>query len=500
MNQEINKLTYKHLGIDTNYEYIAYMREDCHVCISEGFEALTRIKIKNENKTIVANLNVIRSGILKHGEIALSESASGALGVREGEILSVSHIDLIDSLSYIRSKIFGNVFTQQELESIIKDIVQGNLSNIHLAAFITACAGDRLNTKEIIYLTQAMISSGNQLKWKEDLIVDKHCVGGLPGNRTTPIIVSIVTSLGLIMPKTSSRSITSPAGTADTMGVLTNVNLSIEKIKDVIEKEGGCIAWGGAAKLSPADDVLIKVERALDIDSEGQLIASVLSKKIASGSTHVVIDMPVGETAKLRSVEGANKLKAEMEKVADAFGIKLKVLITDGSQPVGRGIGPALEARDILSVLKNEETAPNDLKERALVLAGEIIELSGKAESGQGFALAKEILESGKAYEKFKAICEAQGYFHEPSLAKFQYEIKATHSGRVINIDNRRLAQIAKLAGAPDNTSAGVDFLSPLQKKVEKGQTLYVIHSESQGELDYALEYYRSQDNIITIQ
>lgn len=501
MEHQSNKLTFKRLGIHTQHEHFAYMREDCHVCISEGFEALTRIRITNGKNSIVASLNIIRTEqLLQPGEISLSESATHALGVKEGDPITVSHLHPINSLSYVRSKIYGNTLSSSELNEIVQDIVHGNYSNVHLSAFITACAGNRMETEEIISLTQAMIVSGQRIKWNGDMIVDKHCIGGLPGNRTTPIIVSIVTAFGLTMPKTSSRAITSPAGTADTMEVMTNVNLTMEQIKKVVKKEGGCIVWGGTAKLSPADDMLIKVEKALDIDSEGQLIASVLSKKVAAGSNHAIIDMPVGETAKLRSIDAANELKVEMEKVAHAIGLKLKVVITDGSQPVGRGIGPALEARDILAVLRNEPQAPFDLKERALLLAGEIMELSGKVESGDGNDKARELLESGKAYEKFMAICKAQGGFSEPKLAKYQYEIKAEQAGTIAKVDNRRLAKIAKLAGAPDDKASGIDYLTPVGTKVEKEQTLYVIHAQSKGELDYALEYYHSQKNILTIE
>ena len=484
------ELKFKRLGINTQHEHIVYMREDCHVCKSEGFEALTRIVVANGDQQIVANLNIIRSELLSTGEISLSESGIKALNVKGGDQLQVSHFHAIASLSYVRSKIYGNELTAEQLESIINDIVAGNYSNVHLSAFITACAGNRLNTNEIINLTKAMINSGQQINWNKEIVVDKHCIGGLPGNRTTPIVVSIVTAFGLTMPKTSSRAITSPAGTADTMEVITPVNLTTEQIKRVVNQEGGCIVWGGTAQLSPADDMLIRIEKALDIDSEGQLIASVLSKKVAAGSNYVIIDIPVGETAKVRRNEDAVQLKIEMEKVAHAIGLKMKVIITDGAQPVGRGIGPALEARDILAVLNNEENAPVDLKERALVLAGELLELSGKIAVGQGYEKARDILTSGKAFDKFKAICLAQGGFKEPQLAKYQHEIKAENKGIVSNIDNRKLAKLAKLAGAPENKAAGVDFFTPLGTLLEKGQTMYVVHAESKGELNYALDYY----------
>ena len=299
--------------------------------------------------------------------MGLSQIAAKKLKVSDGETLYVSHLEPIESLSFVRSKIYNQRLDYKAYKDIITDIIEGDYSNIHLSAFITACAGDRMDIDEISDLTKAMITSGKQLDWKKEIVVDKHCIGGLPGNRTTPIVVAIAAAYGLTMPKTSSRAITSPAGTADTMEVLTNVTLNGEEIKQVVEKEGGCLVWGGTAELSPADDILIKVEKALDIDSEGQLIASVLSKKAAAGATHVVIDIPVGETAKVRSEKAAKKLKEHMEVVGDSVGLKIKVVITDGSQPVGRGIGPNLEAVDVLSVLQNREDAPQDLKELSLI-------------------------------------------------------------------------------------------------------------------------------------
>ncbi|MGV8813548.1 MAG: thymidine phosphorylase family protein [Gelidibacter sp.] len=499
MEQHSNILKYKHLGIYTQNENVVYMREDCHVCISEGFEALTRIRISNTSTSIVASLNILNSDILMPNEIGLSDSAAEKLNVSPNETLYVSHLEPIESLSHVRAKIYNQKLDYKAFSEIITDIVEGDYSNIHLSAFITACAGDRLDINEISDLTKAMIASGKQLNWNKEIVVDKHCIGGLPGNRTTPLIVAIVAAYGLTMPKTSSRAITSPAGTADTMEVLTNVTLSSEEIKNVVENEGACIVWGGTAQLSPADDVLIKIEKALDIDSEGQLIASVLSKKAAAGSTHVVIDIPVGETAKVRSTEMAQQLKEHMETVGKAVGLKVKVVITDGTQPVGRGIGPTLEAIDILKVLKNEANAPKDLLERALFLAGELLELSGKVEKGKGRRTAQKVLESGKAYEKFIAICKAQGRFSKPVLAPYKIEIKAEKSGVLKRIDNRKIAKLAKLSGAPQSKSAGISLNVHLNDKIEKDQLLYTLYAESKGELNYAMEYYKNHNDIIKI-
>ena len=500
MVQQPNILTYKNLGIYTQNENVVYMRNDCHVCISEGFEALTRIRVSKGGTSIVASLNVINSDILRPDEIGLSDAAAKKLKVSNNDTLYVSHLEPIDSLGHVRAKIYNQKLGYKAYNEIITDIVQGDYSNIHLSAFITACAGNRMDINEISDLTKAMIASGKQLDWNKDIVVDKHCIGGLPGNRTTPLVVAIVAAYGLTMPKTSSRAITSPAGTADTMEVITNVNLSSEEIKAVVKKEGGCIVWGGTAQLSPADDILIKIEKALDLDSEGQLIASVISKKAAAGSTHVIIDIPVGETAKVRSTQMAQLLKKHMETVGTAVGLNVKVVITDGMQPIGNGIGPVLEAIDILSVLRNEKTAPQDLKERVLLLAGKLLELSGQVGLRKGSETARQLLESGKAYHKFEAICKAQGRFTQPVKAPYRIEILATKKGTLARIDNRKLAKLAKLSGAPQSKSAGILLNVHLGDKIKKDQLLYTLFAESKGELRYAMDYYKSHDDILTIK
>jgi len=226
-------------------------------------------------------------------------------------------------------------------------------------------------------------------------------------------------------------------------------------MRRVVEREGGCIAWGGAMQLSPADDVLIRVERPLDLDSEGQLIASVLSKKAAVGSQRVVIDMPVGPTAKVRNAASAATLTAGLVNVGAALGLDVRVVQTDGTQPVGRGIGPALEAHDVLAVLARAPDAPQDLRERALLLAGHVLEMAGKARAGEGMQMARQVLDDGRAQAKFMAICEAQGGLRTPPVAPYSEVVVAPEAGRVVGIDNRRIARAAKRAPAHKADIAG---------------------------------------------
>ena len=492
-------LALRYLGIDTYQHYIVYARSDCAVCHSEGFAAQSRIEVRLNGRSLIATLNAVRGDLLGVGEASLSESAWRRLGAQPGDRIELSHPQPVNSLGYVRGKIYGKRFVEGELAEIVGDIVAGRYSEMHLAAFITACAGDRLDTSETLSLTRAMIDAGDRLTWPAQVVMDKHCVGGLPGNRTTPIVVAIIAAHGLMIPKTSSRAITSPAGTADTMEMLAPVELDLAAMRRVVEREGGCVVWGGSAGLSPADDLLVRVERPLELDSEGQLVASVLSKKASAGATHVIIDIPVGATAKLRTRAAAEQLRTRLEDIGRAIGLAVRVVLSDGTQPVGRGIGPALEAWDVLAVLRGDADAPADLRARSLTLAGTILEFSGSVPRGLGMQQAELLLESGGAWQKFQAICAAQGGMREPPRAPHMRPMLAPRAGVVSSIDNRRLARVAKLAGAPRSAAAGVRFLAPTGTRVAAGQPLFEVHAQAPGELDYALRYVESEGNIVVI-
>lgn len=487
------------LGIDTHEEPVVYMRADCHVCRAEGFAAHTRVQVSTDTATIVATLNVVHDGWIHAGEAGLSEAAWRLLRVGPGQHATFSHPAIIESFGAVRGKMYGRPFSAEALRAVLRDIKTGRYTNIDLAAFLTACATGGMSFDETVALTEGMVAVGERVSWNRPVIADKHCVGGLPGNRTTPIVVAIVAAAGVWMPKTSSRAITSPAGTADMMDMLAPVDLDLVAMRRVVEREGGCVVWGGAVGLSPVDDVLIRVERVLDVDSDAQLVASVLSKKLAAGSTHVVIDMPVGPTAKVRTVQAAAALSDLLRRVGHGIGLIVQTTITDGTQPVGRGIGPALEARDVLAVVRGDASAPHDLRDRALHLAGAVLELTHACPAGEGISRASAILADGSAWKKLQAICEAQGGMRTPPVACERLDVLAETSGRVTGIDNRQLARAAKLSGAPAAPAAGIDLLVHVGDHVEARQPLFTLHAETAGERDYANDYLAGHRDIVHV-
>jgi thymidine phosphorylase len=479
--------TIRRVPIDTYPENTAFMLRDGEGYSPEQYQALRKIRISTGCHEILATLNIVDDeSLVGHGEIGLGEQAFRRLGCAEGIEVEIEQARPPASLESVRRKIDGDTLADSEIAAIVHDVAAHLYSPMEIGAFLVACAGF-MSTQETLSLTRSMIEVGNRLHWVAPLVVDKHCIGGIPGNRTSMIVVPIVAANGLICPKTSSRAITSPAGTADTMGVLANVDLTEQRMQEIVAAEKGFLAWGGRVNLSPADDVLISVERPLRLDTFEQMVASILSKKVAAGSTHLVIDIPVGPTAKVRSQSDAVRLRKLFEYVARHLGLVTTVVLSDGSQPVGRGIGPVLEARDVMAVLRNEDDAPADLREHAVTLAGHMLEFDPPLEGGRGYARALELLASGAALAAMDRMIDAQGRRGEqPALGTHRFDVVAPDQGVVRQIDCERIARIARLAGAPMDEGAGIDLFCKVGAPVRAGATLYRIYANSETGLAFA--------------
>lgn len=453
-----------------------------------------RIEVLFKKKRIVLAVNSMEN-LLSSKEISFSKEAISYLRLKDGSKVDVSIALEPKSITYILKKLGGAKLSRKEIHEIILDIVNNSLNEAEIAYFISGVYDHGMTLKETIYLTEAMASTGKVLKWKTNKIVDKHCIGGIPGNKTTPLVVSICTAAGIIIPKTSSRAITSPAGTADAMETITNVTLSPEKFKEVVTKTGGCLAWGGSLGLAPADDKLIRVERLLNVDPEAQLIASILAKKISVGSKYVLIDIPYGVGAKV-SFEKAKVLSKKFIQIGNYFKLKIKVLLTNGEQPIGNGIGPALSIKDVLRVLERKNP-PKDLENKALKLSATIFEMVGKTKKGDGLKLAKEILCSGKALKKFNQIVNAQG--RNKNLigpAKFKHDLRASINLRIKSIDNKLISLLARKLGCPTDKSAGIYLYKHKGDSAKKGDILLTFYAESEKKLHDSLRFFHEHSPI----
>jgi thymidine phosphorylase len=489
---EQTALKLRQVGIDTYRENVAYLHRDCHIYRTAGFQALAKVEVRAADgaRRIQAVLNVVDDDCITTPEqLGLSEQAFAQLGMEEEAEVFIAHATPPVSIEAVHRKIAGDRLDYPDYLAITREIVQNRYAKIELAAFLVACSETGMEREEVLHLTRAMAETGDRFDWDEPLVADKHCIGGIPGNRTTMLIVPIVAAHGMFIPKTSSRAITSPAGTADTMEILAEVELSPDRFHQVVRRLRGCIAWGGTSRLAPVDDILISVERPLALDSPGQMVASILSKKLAAGATHLLIDIPMGPTAKVRNQHEALRLRKLFEYVGDRIGLRTEVIITEAMQPVGRGIGPALEARDVMQVLTNDPNQPRDLREKALLLSARILEFDPDVRGGQGYTLARDILESGRALEKMDAIIDMQGRHHEePTIGALTEPVTAPVDGTVSALDNLQIARIARLAGAPMDSGAGVDLLKKIGDPVRQGEPLYMIHAHFDADFKFACE------------
>ncbi len=483
------KLKVKDLDIATGGILVAAINSEDARKLDLYHEDRVLIKRGKYDTTAIVDIAESKKAV-PPGCIGLFEEVLDKLHAKHNDVVEINLEDKPEGIAYIRKKLKGKELSKKELDAIVKEIVEDDLSSVELTYFISACFMKGMTVQETVSFANAIVKHGGQLKLKKKPIFDKHCTGGVPGNRTSMILVPIISAAGFVMPKTSSRSITSPAGTADTMEVLAPVSLSIEKMKKVVQKTGGCIAWGGAVNLAAADDKLIKIRHPLALDPEGMLLASILAKKAAVNATHVLIDIPVGKDTKIKNLKQARHLEKKFSTIGRKMGMKIHVTVTDGTEPVGWGIGPALEARDALRLLKRDSRRPMDLEKKVVKMAVKLLHIAGVKNAKKKIM---EILDSGLAYEKMKEIIKAQGGNPdiEPEkipLGKYTYTFKAKKSGKIMDIDNITIAKVARVAGAPKDKGAGIMLHKHETNKVKKGEPVFTIYSENKKRLKFALE------------
>ncbi|MFO1532473.1 MAG: AMP phosphorylase [Thermoplasmatota archaeon] len=435
------------------------------------------------------------ASLVAKGEAGLSQELQTQLGGAPGEPVTLALARRATSVQWIRRKLDGGRLDAAQIESVVKDISRGAFTAIEVTAWASALQVHGMDTDEIVSYVNAMVAGGERIRFRRGPVMDVHSIGGVPGNKYAPIAVPIVASHGLLIPKTSSRAISSACGTADFMEVVTPVALSSAQIQKITEEVGGVLAWGGGVQLAPADDAIIRVEYPLALDPKAQLIASVLSKKVAVGATDVLIDLPVGDGAKVLDEAAARSLAHDFITVGERVGLKVQVSLSKGSQPVGRAIGPVLEIREALQVLEGD-TGPEPLIDKACTFAGRLLEMGGAAKMGEGKARARETLADGRALAKFREIIGAQGGNPDVRAADLEpgphaLQLHTYDAGLVVGVHNPDLVQVARAAGSPRDQGAGLLLGCQPGDRVAAGDTLYTIFAEHRHRLEAAAELAR---------
>ncbi|MBN1193760.1 MAG: AMP phosphorylase [Methanomicrobiaceae archaeon] len=452
-----------------------------------------RVQVINESRGIAVPAVVdTTSSLINQGTIGIYRLTNDRLMVADDDTIEVREAPPPASIAHIKKKMDGMRLNKAEMLEVISDVVNEDLSPMELTAFVTASYINELDMDEIEHLTRAMVETGDQLHFSSHPIVDKHSIGGVPGNKISLLIVPIIASTGLKIPKTSSRAITGAGGTADLMEVIAPVEFSASEVQQMTEKVGGTIVWGGATNIAPADDRIILVEYPFKIDARGQMLASVMAKKAAVGADLVVIDIPVGENTKVTTAQEGRKLARDFIELGERLGMNVQCALTYGESPVGHSIGPNLEVKEALAVLEGARE-PNSLVQKSVSIAGIALEMAGKAARGAGADLAQDLLSSGKALETMKAIIEVQG--GDPAVTSadilpgdHSFDVHAPETGYVINLNNRALITIARAAGAPSDNGAGIYLHAKKGSRVQKGDPIFTIYAEKGWRLEKAIE------------
>ena len=444
-------------------------------------------RILLSGKRPLAVLLNISDTLVERGEIMIATKILNQIGAAEGDEINVTFSPVPESVKSIRKKMDGQKLTKEEIDGVVRDILESKLSDIEVSAWLTSLYINGMDIEEIAYFTNSMVDTGERIRFERTPVFDFHSVGGVPGNKVTPIVVSIVAAAGLMIPKTSSRAISSACGTSDFVETFCNIEMEAEQLKEISERVGGVLAWGGSMNLAPVDDMVIRVENPLGINPRAQMLASIMSKKLAMGATHLLMDIPTGPGTKVPTIEMARAYVRDFMELGEKLGIQVECAITYGDQPVGSAIGPILEAKECIRVLEGSKH-PASVIEKACGLAGIILEMGGIPNGTQE---AHRILESGEALKKFREIVAAQG--GNPNITaddlkegKYKLQVLSTVSGYVHSIDNKELVQIARAAGAPTDKGAGLLIFKKKGQYVKSGDVLMEIYADVESKCQRA--------------
>ena len=456
-------------------------------CKELGVKEGDRVRIDADRSHVVtANRS---DTLVKRGEILMPKNVMEKIGAKDGMAVNVVFSPSPESVRAIRKKMDGQKLTKDEISGIVTDILEAKLSEIEISAWLTALYINGMDVDEVADMTLAMVNTGDRVNFDRAPVFDFHSVGGVPGNKVTPIVVSIVAAAGLMLPKTSSRAISSACGTSDFVETFCNVEMDASKLKEIAETVGGVLAWGGSMNLAPVDDMLIRVEYPLNINPRAQMLASIISKKLAIGATHLLMDIPTGPGTKVKTIEEARAYVHDFMELGHRLGMHVECAITYGDQPVGNAVGPGLEARECIRILEGYGH-PSSVIEKACDLAGIILEMGGIP---NGAEEARRILDSGEALKKFREIVAAQGgkpdlTSEDIKIGKYKLEVLSTKAGYVHHLKNKDIVSIARAAGAPADKGAGLLILKKKGQRVEKGDVLMEIYADVESKCQRAKE------------
>jgi AMP phosphorylase len=445
------------------------------------------LEFTGQRKPIIVSLDTTDS-IVDEGEIGFFEDVWEKYRLKFGEVVKINLVPSSKAIASIRKKLLGGKLNYEEIYCIIKDIATDQLGTTLTTYYAAAGYAPGFDEEEMYYMTKALSETGDILKF-DGIVADKHSIGGVAGKGITPLVVPIVSCIdGVVVPNTSTRAVTSASATTDMLEVIMPMSFTKQELESMILKNNSFMVWGGGLDLAPADDKIIQVQKPLGIESIDKFVASIVAKKVAQGVNHVVFDVPMGKGAKIETEEEFQKVKSHFERVCGKFGIKVRIHRRDVRGIDGNAVGPALECREFLRVYERDERRSLQLEEDALQIAGDLIELCGKAQQGEGYVRAKQILESGDAFQKLKQIVKFQGGNENLSsntleIGGITWDFISEHEGKIEGINNKKVFEVCVALGNPRIKEAGMYFYKKPGEEVKKGDKLVTLFATTDNRM-----------------
>ncbi|MEA1976712.1 MAG: thymidine phosphorylase [Chloroflexota bacterium] len=408
------------------------------------------------------------------------------------------------AVDIITKKRDGAELTAEEIDYFIEGFTLGEIPDYQASSWAMAVLLKGMSPRETADLTLSLARSGDQLDFSDIVpcVLDKHSTGGV-GDKTTLVVVPIVSASGIAVGKMSGRGLGFTGGTLDKMESIPGfrVDLTTDEFRKQL-LEQGLVLTGQTADLAPADGKLYSLRDVTGTVPSVPLIASsVMSKKIAGGADAVVLDVKVGLGAFMETVDQAVELAELMVQIGSHSDRKVVALISDMNQPLGEAVGNAIEVREAIETLKGG--GPQDLQEHCLVLASHMLLLAEKADSFEGaYALCQKVINNGSAFAKFKDLVLAQGgdisYVDDPgklTLAKERLDVGALKTGYISQIHAGEVGLTAMELGAgraqkgdPVDHSVGIEIMHNVGDRVEEGELLFTVYAISAEQAQAASE------------
>jgi pyrimidine-nucleoside phosphorylase len=408
------------------------------------------------------------------------------------------------AVDLILKKREGHALTKKEIVYLVNDYTQGKIPDYQMAAFCMAVFFQGMAKEEIVNLTMAMVNSGEKMDLANlpGLKVDKHSTGGV-ADSTTLILAPLVAAAGVPVAKMSGRGLGHTGGTLDKLESIPGFSTALLKDDFLKQVEKINLAIAGQSKdLVPVDRKMYGLRDVTGtVDSLPLIAASIMSKKIAAGADKIVLDVKYGRGAFLKTRETALKLGEIMVEIGEKVSRETIAIITNMNQPLGMAVGNALEVKEALLVLQNKKRGL--LRDLCLYLGTNMLILVNRVRNfKEGYHLLEELLENGKALEKFAQMVSEQGghpqVINDFSLlpqAKNQYVLKASRTGYLGKLDALILGQTAMLLGAGRSTkessidlAVGLEIHVPFAESIKKGDPLLTIHYNQQEKLAVVLK------------